>query len=105
MFIKFFKKIDKSDKVLSYRDDLSDIPPAYKYAFVNSKLPNDTDTDGVIYYYYDLLLKYRGLVRKMDDDTDLLRKQLKTTEQVNFQLTNRMANFAEKVNNNDSISI
>ena len=27
------------DKLLSYRDDFSDIPPEYKYAFINLKAP------------------------------------------------------------------
>lgn len=35
----------------------------------------------------------------MDDDADELKKQVRTLEQINFQLTNKMANFAEKVEN------
>ena len=55
------------------------------------------DIDSVLHYYNNLMTSYRGLVRKMDDDSDVYKKQIRTLEQVNYQLTNKMANFAEKV--------
>ncbi len=41
---------------------------------------------------------YRGLVRKMTDDKEVLQKQLRNVQEINFKLTDKMESIVEKVN-------
>ena len=40
---------------------------------------------------------YRGLVRKMTDDKEVLQKQLRNVQEINFKLTDKMESIVEKV--------
>lgn len=40
---------------------------------------------------------YRGLVRKMTDDKEVLQKQLRNIQEINFKLTDKMESIVEKV--------
>ena len=55
-----------------------------------------TDTDGWIAYYQNLLQAYRALARKMNEDLNLAKNQLRNLELSNVQLSTKMANFENK---------
>jgi hypothetical protein len=54
------------------------------------------DAEGWAFYYQNLVPAYKSLVRKMNDDLNLYRQQLRNLELANIQLTTKMTNFEDK---------
>ena len=52
--------------------------------------------DGWMTYYQNLLQAYRALARKMNEDLNLAKNQLRNMELSNVQLTTKMSNFENK---------
>jgi len=59
---------------------------------------SSTEIDSILSYYYNLSTTYRGLVRKMTDDKEVLQKQLRNVQEINFKLTDKIESIVEKVN-------
>lgn len=90
-------KLNDPDRLLLFqRDDFSEVPIDYRYAFLSYQKPNGTDLEGWIGYYNNLLNAYKALVKKMNEDIILYRQQLRNLELSNNQLSSKMNNFEDK---------
>lgn len=90
-------KLRDPDRLLLFqRDDFSEIPIDYRYAFLSYQQPNGTDLEGWIGYYTNLINAYKALVKKMNEDIVLYRQQLRNLELSNSQLSSKMNNFEDK---------
>ncbi|RMZ98244.1 coiled-coil domain-containing 33-like [Brachionus plicatilis] len=90
-------KIRDPDRLLLFqRDDFSEIPIDYRYAFLSYQQPNSTDMEGWVSYYSNLINAYKALVKKMNEDIVLYRQQLRNLELSNNQLSSKMNNFEDK---------
>ena len=78
VFLKVKPKIDPDKLLLYTRDDFSDVPADYRYAFLNYKQPTSVDVDGWMMYYQNLLSAYRALARKMNEDLNLYKNHLRS---------------------------
>lgn len=90
-------KIKDPDRLLLFqRDDFSEVPIDYRYAFLSYQQPNGNDLEGWVGYYTNLLNAYKALVKKMNEDIILYRQQLRNLELSNNQLSSKMNNFEDK---------
>ena len=60
------------------------------------KKKTSVDMDGWITYYQNLLSAYRALARKMNEDLNLYKAQMRNLELANVQLSTKMSNFENK---------
>jgi septal ring factor EnvC (AmiA/AmiB activator) len=79
--------------LLALTNKLNTIFIFYFYLILTKKRD---DVEGWILYYQDIVQLFRNLIRKMTEDADLYRHQIKNLEHANAQLSAKMGNFEEK---------